>query len=76
MTKSDRGLTSHVMKCPHTAAGLAAVADNIRGGDVGQRPAKRPRISPPEHPETVPLDPGEDMDVSLEVRLWKMDSPE
>ena len=65
--KSDRGLTHHVMKCPHTAAGLTSVADNIADRDVGQWQAKRRRISSPQRPEIAVPGPGEGMDVDLEV---------
>ena len=71
--KSDRGLTSHVMKCPHAMAGLTSVADNFREDNVDQRQAKRPRISPPEHPEVGVPDLDEAMDVDVEVRSPIMD---
>lgn len=69
MAKTDRGLASHLAKCRHAAAGLAAIADDMVEHEPHQRPTKRPRISPPEHLEAVVLDPDQEMVVSLEVRL-------
>ena len=68
LAKSDRALTSHMIKCTHAAAGLASIADNTRERETDQRQAKRPRISPPEHLEEAP-EPDEDMDIDFEVRL-------
>ena len=70
VTKSDRALASHMMRCTYAAAGLSTIADNVREHEGDQRQAKRPRISPPEHLETAVPDPDEDMDVDLEARLW------